>query len=80
MGSISTGVGLMSGIDTASLIESLLAIDQRGKIPIQVRLAQLSTAKSALLDVNSRLLSLQTTASAFRNNRIFQGQSERLAS
>ena len=72
MGSISTGVGLMSGIDTASLIESLLAIDQRGKIPIQVRLAQLSTAKSALLDVNSRLLSLQTTASAFRNNRIFQ--------
>ena len=72
MGSISTGVGLVSGIDSASLIESLLAIDQRGKIPIQVRLAQLSTAKSALLDVNSRLLSLQTTASAFRNNRIFQ--------
>jgi len=72
MGSISTGVGLISGIDSASLIDSLLAIDQRGKIPIQVRLAQLSTAKSALLDVNSRLLSLQTTASAFRNSRIFQ--------
>ena len=72
MGSISTGVGLMSGIDTASLIESLLAIDQRGKIPIQIRLAQLSTAKSALLDVNSRLLGLKTAASAFRSNQIFQ--------
>ena len=72
MGTISTGVGLLSGIDTASLIESLLAIEARGKIPIQARLAQLATAKSALLDVNSRLLSLKTTASAFRMDRVFQ--------
>ena len=72
MGSISTGVGLLSGIDTASLIESLLAIDQRGKIPIQIRLAQLSTAKSALLDVNSRLLALKTTSSAFRLDNVFK--------
>jgi flagellar hook-associated protein 2 len=72
MGSISTGVGLMSGIDTASLIESLLAIEQRGKIPIQMRLAQLATAKSALLDVNSRLLGLKSAASAFRTDQIFQ--------
>jgi flagellar hook-associated protein 2 len=72
MGSISTGVGLLSGIDTASLIESLLAIDQRGKIPIQIRLAQLSTAKSALLDVNSRLLALKTASSAFRLDNVFK--------
>lgn len=72
MGTITTGVGLMSGIDTASLIESLLAIEARVKFPIQARLAQLATAKSALLDVNSRLLSLKTTASAFRLDRIFE--------
>ena len=70
MGTISTGVGLLSGIDTATLIESLLSIEARGKIPIQARLAQLSTAKSALLDVNSRLLSLKTSASSFRLDRI----------
>ena len=72
MGTISTGVGLLSGIDTASLIETLLSVEARGKVPIQARLAQLSTAKSALLDVNARLLSLKTASSAFRLDRIFE--------
>lgn len=71
MGGISAGVGLISGIDTASLIEQLLAVESRIKFPIQARIARLSTAKSALLDINSRLLNLQGTASAFRTNDIF---------
>ena len=42
------------------------------KLPIQARIARLATAKSALLDVNSSLLGLQSTASAFRINSIFE--------
>lgn len=71
MGGISAGVGLISGIDTTALIEQLLAVESRIKFPIQARIARLSTAKSALLDINSRLLNLQGTASAFRTNDIF---------
>jgi flagellar hook-associated protein 2 len=71
MGGISAGVGLISGIDTTALIEQLLAVESRIKFPIQARIARLSTAKSALLDINSRLLTLQGTASAFRTNDIF---------
>ena len=71
MSGISAGVGLISGIDTTALIEQLLAVESRIKFPIQARIARLSTAKSALLDINSRLLNLQGTASAFRTNDIF---------
>ena len=59
MGGISAGVGLISGIDSTALIEQLLAVESRIKFPIQARIARLSTAKSALLDINSRLLNLQ---------------------
>ena len=72
MGGISAGVGLISGIDSVSLIEQLLAVESRVKIPIQARIARLATAKSALLDVNSSLLGLQSAASAFRTNSIFE--------
>ena len=75
MGGISAGVGLISGIDSASLIEQLLAVESRVKIPIQARIARLATAKSALLDINSSLLSLQSFASAFRTNSIFESVS-----
>ena len=71
MGGISAGVGLISGIDATALIEQLLAVESRIKFPIQARIARLSTAKSALLDINSRLLTLQGAASAFRTNDIF---------
>ena len=43
MGTISTGVGLISGIDTASLIDSLIALESRGKINLQTQLANLQT-------------------------------------
>ncbi|MEC9157151.1 MAG: flagellar filament capping protein FliD [Planctomycetota bacterium] len=72
MGGISAGVGLISGIDSVSLIEQLLAVESRVKLPIQARIARLATAKSALLDVNSSLLGLQSSASAFRINSIFE--------
>ena len=32
MGTITTGIGLISGIDTASLIDSLIALESQGKL------------------------------------------------
>lgn len=72
MSGISTGVGLVSGINSAQLIEQLLALESRGKIPIQRRLAAIQQSKTALLDVNARLLNLKNAASNLRIGKTFQ--------
>ncbi|MCH2161513.1 MAG: flagellar filament capping protein FliD [Phycisphaerales bacterium] len=71
MGSITTGVGLISGIDTASLIQQLLALDAQQKTPILQRIGSYTASKTALLDVNARLLGLSSAAAAFRMDDIF---------
>lgn len=72
MGSISTGIGLISGINTAALIEQLLALEGKGKLPLQQKVASLAAKRTALLDVNSRLLNLKSAASKFRIQKVFQ--------
>jgi len=71
MSSISTGVGLISGINSASLIESLIQLESRGKFTLQTRLANIQAQKTALLDVNARLLNLKSASRAFRIDKIF---------
>ncbi|MGP1309058.1 MAG: flagellar filament capping protein FliD [Phycisphaerales bacterium] len=70
MGGISSS-GLVSGIDTQSIIQQLLAIESRPKIFAQQRIVQLQTQQAAYLDVNSQLLNLRSAASAFRASRVF---------
>ena len=75
MSGITTGVGLVSGINSAQLIEQLLSLESRGKIPIQRRLAAIQQSKTALLDVNARLLNLKNAASTLRLGKTFQTMS-----
>lgn len=72
MGSISAGVGLISGIDTASLIEQLLALEARGRTTLQRRVTNLQAQQTALLDVNARLLNFKSASTSFRTNKVFQ--------
>ena len=71
MSGITTGIGLVSGINSGQIIEQLLALDSRGKIPIQRRISTLQGAKTALLDVNARLLNLKNSASRLRVGKVF---------
>jgi len=71
MGGISTGVGLFSGIDTASLISQLLQIEARPRVLAQNRIAQLQQQQSAFLGLNSTLNSLRTASRAFEVGDIF---------
>ena len=71
MGTITTGVGLISGIDTAALIDSLLAIKARGKFNLQSRIAMLQQQQSAIMDINSRLLAVKTIASSMSSTSLF---------
>ncbi|MBC02112.1 MAG: hypothetical protein CMJ34_02240 [Phycisphaerae bacterium] len=70
--SITSGIGLVSGIDTVSLIEQLLAIDSQAKVPIYQRISSLTAAKTALMDVNARMLSLGNSARSFRIDDVFR--------
>ncbi|MFI4892412.1 MAG: flagellar filament capping protein FliD, partial [Phycisphaerales bacterium JB058] len=71
MSGITSTVGLISGIDTGSLIEQLLQIEARPRTLAQQRLVQLQTQQAAYLDINTRLGALRTASSTFRTDNVF---------
>lgn len=75
MTGISTGIGLVSGIDTSRLIQQLLAIEARPKVLALNRQTQLQAEQSAFLGLNSLLLSLQSASAKFSTDKIFQSKS-----
>ncbi|MGV6814435.1 MAG: flagellar filament capping protein FliD [Phycisphaerales bacterium] len=75
MGGITTGVGLFSGIDSASLIDQLITAQSRPQVLAQQRVIQLKAQQAAYLDINSRLSAFKTAAASFRVNNIFSGNS-----
>ena len=77
--SISSGIGLISGIDTVSLIDQLLAIDAQSKVPIFQRINSLNASKAAMLDINSRLLGMGAAARAFRIDSVFDSYRQKIA-
>lgn len=72
MGTITAGTGLISGLDTAGLIDSLLTLASGPRLRLQARAAELTAQKTALLSVNSTLLALKTSAGTFRRDSVFQ--------
>jgi flagellar hook-associated protein 2 len=71
MGGITTGVGIFSGIDSASLIDQLIAVQSRPLILAQSRVIDLNQQQAAYLDINTRLSNFKTAAASFRVNNIF---------
>ncbi|MBL8885417.1 MAG: flagellar filament capping protein FliD [Phycisphaerales bacterium] len=72
MGTVTSGTGIFSGIDSASIISQLLAVDARPKIVIQQRVAQLQSQTAALLGINSKLSALRTAVEKFRTSNPFE--------
>lgn len=75
MSGITSGNGLFSGIDSASIINQLLALEARPRDQAQARIVQLQLQNSAYLDINSRLNAMRSAARAFRESRTFQTRS-----
>ena len=75
MGQITSGVGLISGINTAQLIDQLLALEARPKELVEQRNAVLTSQQVAFQDINARLLALKLSAGSFTDERIFQATS-----
>ncbi len=75
MGQITSGVGLISGINTADLINQLLALEERPKQLVQQRNAVLTSQQVAFQDINAKLLALKLSASDFTDQQTFQSTS-----
>jgi flagellar hook-associated protein 2 len=73
--SISTGVGLISGINTADLIDQLMAIESRPKTLITNRNTVLSSQQVAFQEVNAKLLAFKLKATALSNANTFSATS-----
>lgn len=75
MSGISSGVGLISGINSSSIIEQLIAVESRPKTLIQRRVTQLQQQQAGVLDLTSRLSALKTAAEKFNSLKIFKAAS-----
>jgi|CXWL01.1.fsa_nt_gi flagellar hook-associated protein 2 len=72
MSGISTGVGLISGINTAQLIEQLMAIEARPVTYLQARGRALDGQRAAFLSISAQLLAVQNAASKFKKISFFR--------
>lgn len=71
MSGISASTGLISGLDTQSLIDQLMQIEAQPRSRMQQRVQVLESQKSAFLDINAKLLGLQTSADRFLDDESF---------
>lgn len=75
MGQITSGVGLISGINTAQLIEQLIALETRPKQLVEQRNAVLTAQQVAFQGINAKLLALKLTADKIANLSTFNATS-----
>ncbi len=75
MSGISVGTGLISGINTAQLIDQLLAIDARPKAILQRRVTVLQSQNTAFAEITAKLLALKSTLGNMTDPATFRNTS-----
>lgn len=73
MSGISSGVGLISGIPIADLVDQLMQIEARPLEAVKNRITGIETEKTAWLSLSASLLSAKLAASAFEDEDTFLG-------
>ncbi len=75
MGRISTGIGLVSGINSKDIIDQLMALEARPKNQLQARIDGVNQQKLAYTDLSTRLASLRLSGQALKKPSFFQNAS-----
>ncbi len=71
MGTISSGTGLISGLDIQSLVTQLIAIEARPLRLLETRIADVQKQQTAFLELNARLLSAKTALKRLSDRAAF---------
>ena len=58
MGTITSGIGILSGIDYQSMIDQLMAIEARPRDQLLTRIGGINAQKTAYLDISARITAL----------------------
>lgn len=74
MGTISSGVGLISGLPTADLVDQLMALESRPLTLLQNRRDNFQSTRLALLEVSAKLVALDISAKKFSNLDTFKAR------
>lgn len=72
MSGISTGVGLISGINTAQLIEQLMALESRPVTMLQTRSKTIDAQRAAFLSISAQILAAKNAAANFKKISFFR--------
>src|SRR5437868_4033919 len=72
MGRISSGTGLVSGINTTQIIDQLMALESQPKTLLQARIQGITQQKSAYSDLVTRLGGLKTSATTLGKAATFE--------
>lgn len=75
MGQITSSTGLISGLDTESIINQLIAVESRPRIAIENRNTVLEAQQTAFQTVNAQLLSLRNASSRIVSNDVYDATS-----
>ena len=71
-GSISSGIGLLSGLPTQDIIDQLMAIESRPVQLLNNRIHTIQTQRTAFAELSARLLGLRNAVSRFDETRLFR--------
>jgi flagellar hook-associated protein 2 len=72
MSGITSGIGLISGIDTATLIDQLMAIERRPVENLQKRVSAIEKQRTAFAALSAQLLAVQNAGLAFGRSSFFK--------
>lgn len=72
MGRISTGIGLVSGINSKDIIDQLMALEARPKTQLEQRIAGVNQRKLAYTDLGTRLAGLKLSGQSLKKPSFFQ--------
>lgn len=75
MGSVTSGIGLASGLDIASIVDQLMQVEARPRTIVQNQISVLEAQKAAFLSINSRLLALEGTTTTLKGTDAFRARS-----
>lgn len=62
MSSFTSGIGIASGIDIGALIDQMLALEARRRLPLQARISRAAQSRAAIQHSQSLLLSLRSAS------------------
>jgi len=71
MGQITSSTGLISGLDTESIISQLIALESRPKVQIEQRNTVLEAQQTAYQTVNAQLLALRNASSRVVSDDVY---------